>query len=163
MEPTGDGRGPVAGGTVVTRAPSWWLAWGIWALTIALYGVAVTIQRIVGDSAATQQDTWAARLALLAAFVAFATIGAVIASRRPRNAVGWMFVAIGLFVALSISGGEYANYVFVESSGAYPGGYLAGWIYLWTWYPVIALIVTLPLLFPDGRVPGPRWRLRCGR
>jgi hypothetical protein len=142
----------------VRRPWAWWLAWGIWVLTLALYGVALAIQRIVGHSAATQQEAGFARFSLVLAFVLFATVGAFVASRQPRNAVGWIFVAIGLLVGLSVAGGEYANYVFVEEPGSHPGGYLAGWFYLWTWSPVLGLIVTLPLLFPDGRVPGPRWR-----
>ena len=141
------------------RSWTWWLAWGTWCVTLLLYGVALAIQQVVGHSAATQQETPVVKFAVLAAFVAFASVGALVSSRQPRNAVGWMFLAIGLLVAISVSSGEYANYVFIEKPDAYPGGYLAGWLYVWTWYPVIALIVTLPLLFPDGRVPGPRWRL----
>ncbi len=141
------------------RPRTWWLAWGAWLVTLALYGVGLTIQQIVGHSAATQQETAFARFTLLAAFVAFATVGAFVSSRLPRNAVGWLFLGVGLLVALSVSGGEYANYVFVEEPGSLPGGYLAGWLYLWTWYPVIALIALLPMLFPDGRAPGQRWRL----
>jgi hypothetical protein len=146
----------------VRRPWTWWLAWGTWAATLGLYAVALAIQQVVGHSAATQQEGWVARGTLLAAFVAFATVGALVASRQPRNAVGWMFVAIGALVALSVSGGEYANYVFVEEPGAYPGGYLAGWLYVWTWFPVISLIVILPLVFPDGRPPGPRWQPALG-
>ena len=40
-----------------------------------------------------------------------------------------------------------------------PAGEYAGWLQLWNWVPFIALIaVYLFLLFPDGRLPGPRWR-----
>jgi hypothetical protein len=142
----------------VRRPWAWWLAWGIWVTTLALYGIALAIQHIVGHSAATQQEAGFARFSLLLAFVLFASVGAFVASRQPRNAVGWIFVAIGLLVGLSVAGGEYANYVFIEKPGSHPGGHLAAWFYLWTWSPVLALIVTLPLLFPDGHVPGPRWR-----
>jgi hypothetical protein len=142
----------------VSRAWTWWLAWGAWLLTLGLYGSALAIQELTGQTAATQQETSVAKFALLGAFVAFATVGALVAARRPRNAVGWIFLAIGLLVALSVSGGEYANYVFVEEPGAGPGGVFAAWLYVWTWYPALALIVTLPLLFPDGRLPGRRWR-----
>jgi hypothetical protein len=142
----------------VTRAWTRSLAWGTWLLTLAMYAVALAIVQHVGYSVATQQDTWAARSALIVAFAGFATVGAFVAARQPRNAIGWMFLGVALLVALSVLGGEYANYVLVESPGSLPGGYLAGWLYLWTWYPTIGLIVTVPLLFPDGRVPGPRWR-----
>jgi len=143
----------------VSRPRTWWLAWGTWLFTLVLYGLALTIIGVTGVSAATQQNHWAARIALLVAFVEFATVGALVASRQPRNAVGWMFLGIALLVALSVFGGEYANYVFVEGHDSLPLGRFAGWCYLWTWYPTLALIVTLPMVFPDGRPPGPRFRV----
>jgi hypothetical protein len=142
----------------VSRPWTWWLAWLTWTGTLAMYGVALAIIQAAGYSVATQQNTWEARASLLVAFIAFATVGALVASRQPRNAVGWIFLGIALLVALSVFGGEYANYVFVVNPGFLPGGYFAGWLYLWTWFPTIALIVTVPMVFPDGRVPGPRWR-----
>jgi hypothetical protein len=141
----------------VTRRPAWWLAWGIWCLTLALYAVGISIQEIVGKSTAGQQESWAAQIGLLVTFVGFATVGALVASRQPRNAVGWIFAAVALLVALSVTGGEWAGYTFVESPGSLPAGTLAGWLYLWAWVPAILLIAFIPLLFPNGRVPGSRW------
>ena len=128
-----------------------------------MYAVALAIIEIVGYSVATQQNTWEARTAICRRSSAFATVGALVASRQPRNAVGWMFLGVAVLVALSVIGGEYANYVLVEEPGLLPGGYFAGWLYLWTWFPDLALIATVPLVFPDGRVPGPRWRPRATR
>jgi len=123
-----------------------------------MYGAALAIIQVVGYSIATQQDTWEARASLLVAFIAFATVGALVASRQPQNAIGWLFMGIAMLVALSVFGGEYANFVANEHDGWLPGGTLAAWFYVWTWFPVLGLIVLVPLLFPDGRVPGPRWR-----
>ena len=81
-----------------------------------------------------------------------------VAVRQPRNAVGWVFLAIGLFVAIALASGEYANYTFVVEPGSLPGGIVAGWFHLWTWLPGVMLVMFLPLLFPNGRVPGRRWR-----
>ena len=142
----------------MSDAAARWLAWGLWGLTLVLYVVAIVIQELVGHSVATQQEGWLARGALLGAFAAFATVGALVASRQPRNAVGWIFLSVGLLVALGVAGGEWANYTFVEEPGSLPFGRLAGWLYLWTWYPVLAQIIILPLLFPDGRPPSQRWR-----
>ncbi len=141
------------------RPWSSWLPWGLFVLTVVLYAVGITIQEIAGESTATEQESWAAKLGLLAAFVGFATVGALVASRQPRNAVGWIFGAVAFLVSLSVAGGEWAGYTFVESPGALPGGYIAGWFYMWAWFPAIALIAFVPLLFPDGRVPGRRWRI----
>ena len=149
-----------SGGTVVRRPP-WtsWLAWAAFTLTLALYAVGITIQEIRGESAATQQESWIAKIGLLLAFLGFAAVGALVASRQPRNAVGWIFSAIGLLVSVSLAAGEWAGYTFEEDPGSLPGGTVAGWLYLWAWFPAIGLIAFVPLLFPDGRVPGPRWRV----
>jgi hypothetical protein len=141
------------------RRWTWWLAWGTAAVTFALYGVSIAIIQIVGYSAATQQHNWVTRGALIVAFGGFAVVGALVASRQPGNAVGWIFSAVALLVGVNVASGEYANYVFVEHPASLPGGYLAAWLSLWTWFPVIALIVILPLVFPDGRPPGPGWRI----
>ncbi len=142
------------------RPWTWWLAWAVWCLTLALYAVGITIQQIAGgQNANTEGESWGAQIGLLVAFVGFATVGALVASRQPRNAVGWIFGAIALLVSFSLAGGEWAGYAFVESPGSLPGGSVAGWLYLWAWFPAIALIAFVPLLFPDGRIPGPRWRV----
>jgi hypothetical protein len=142
----------------VRRPWTWWVAWALWAFALALGAASAAFIEAVGYSVGTNQETWAARSALFVVFIGFATVGALVASRLPRNAVGWIFLGVGLLAAVSVFSGEYANYAFVEEPGL-PGGYLAGWLYLWDWYPVLSLIFVLPMLFPDGRPPGPRWRV----
>ena len=139
------------------RGWQWWIAWGTWGLTAALFAVGITIQEIAGDRA-LDTGSLVTHLGLLVAFLGFSTVGAAVAVRQPRNAVGWVFLAIGLFVAIALASGEYANYTFVVEPGSLPGGIVAGWFHLWTWLPGVMLVMFLPLLFPNGRVPGRRWR-----
>ncbi len=141
------------------RPWTWWLAWGLCALTLLLFTVGITIQEIRGESTATEQESWIAKIGLLLAFLGFALVGALVSSRQPRNAVGWIFSAIGLLVAVSLSSGEWAGYAFVDDPGSLPGGVVAGWLSMWAWFPAVGLIAFVALLFPDGRVPGPRWRV----
>jgi hypothetical protein len=143
----------------VRRAWTWWVAWGVLALTVTFYATGITLQELAGDAAAEGQDSWATKIGLLIAFLGFATVGALVAARQPRNAVGWIFLAIGFLVSISLASGEYANRAFVVDSGSLPGGVVAGWFYMWAWFPAIGLIALLPLLFPDGRLPGRRWRV----
>ena len=121
------------------RPWTWWLAWGLWLSRSRSTRVALAIIEIVGYSVATQQNTWAARIALLVAFVAFATVGALVARGSRGTPSAGSSSASRCSSALSVFGGEYANYVFVEHPGSLPGGYLAGWLYLWTWFPVLGL------------------------
>ena len=153
--------GLAAGGGAAVSAP-WtsWLAWGVvGARRSALLAVAIALQEIVGVLDGDPAGRLARRGRAAVAFVAFATVGALVASRQPRNAVGWIFLAIGLLVGLSVAGGEWANYTFVEEPGALPVGYLAGWLYVWTWYPGRSRSIVVPAAALPRR---PRARRRAG-
>jgi hypothetical protein len=91
--------------------------------------------------------------------VGYSTVGAVIVPRLPSgNATGWLFCATGLIWAVIHFIGEYAIYTLLAAPGSLPAGELATWIYSWLWVPSLGLLVYLSLLFPNGRLPGPRWR-----
>ena len=90
--------------------------------------------------------------------VAFSVVGALLASHRPANPIGWVFSAAALFQGLSICGYEYATYALLTEPGALPFGTEVAWLSQWIWAPGLGLIlVFLPLLFPDGRLPSRRW------
>jgi hypothetical protein len=90
--------------------------------------------------------------------VTFSTVGAVIAARRPNNAVGWSFSAIALALGVAFAAQFYADYTLVVAPGSLPGGAVAVWLSLWM--PVFALVAAtfFCLLFPDGSPPSHRWR-----
>lgn len=91
-----------------------------------------------------------------------ATLGVLIACREPRNPIGWIFCAAPALVAVAIASGVYATWADDHHQGA-PGAAAADWISSWTWVVGLAAYALLvPLLFPDGRPPGPRWRLVVG-
>lgn len=85
----------------------------------------------------------------------FAVIGALVASRRPRNPIGWIFVAVSLFFALGALATDVSDY----GSAATPVYDWAVWFGMWLWMPAVFLPMTFVLLlFPDGRLLSPRWR-----
>ena len=91
-----------------------------------------------------------------------ATLGVLIARREPRNPIGWIFCAVPALVAVAIASGVYATWADDHHPGA-PGAAAADWVSSWTWVVGLAAYALLiPLLFPDGRPPGPRWRLVAG-
>jgi hypothetical protein len=91
--------------------------------------------------------------------MSFPLVGAVIATHRARNPLGWMFLAIGLSQGLVVFGSQYASYVYRTTPSVAPGGELAVWVAQWAWAPGLGLLLTfVPLLFPDGRLPSRRWR-----
>lgn len=85
----------------------------------------------------------------------FAVIGALVASRRPRNPIGWIFVAVGLLYALTSLAAALSTYG-SPASPIYPW---ALWFSSWLWIPAVLLPVTFVLLvFPDGHLPSSGWR-----
>ena len=91
-------------------------------------------------------------------FLAYPLVGAAIARRHPGNRVGWLFCAIGLLVAAEFFAGGWAAYGLKARPGALPAAATVNWFQSWAFFPMLGLILVFtPLLFPDGRLPGPRW------
>ncbi len=135
-----------------------WLAWSMCALCVALAAGSFLLALLNGRSPREILiDEGIVAVAGLA--VAFSVVGALIASHRPANPIGWIFCAAAVFQGISICGYEYATYALLTQPGSLPLGAEASWIAQWIWAPGLGLIlVFLPLLFPDGRPPSRRWR-----
>ena len=130
------------------------LAWTLWAASLAVLAGAVAL-----ETANRQAPADANELSLLLVFLCFAAVGAVLASRRPGNAVGWICSAIGFTAFLGGLSESYAAYA-VAHPGTLPGAGLVAWPGgTWLWYVTVGLtVIFLPLLFPTGHPPSPRWR-----
>jgi hypothetical protein len=138
-----------------------WLAWPLCLLCVALAAACLIFSllngRTLGEIFLTGTGPTIGALATL--IVSFSVVGALIASHRPENPIGWIFLADGFFYGLLSVGDEYAIYALLTNPGALPLGAEASWLGQWVWAPGLALIlVFLPLLFPDGHPPSPRWR-----
>ncbi len=90
--------------------------------------------------------------------VTFPFTGALVASRRPGNAVGWLMIGAPLFASLNSVAQDYAEHALVNSPGSLPGGAFASWIGAWAWVPLVASVPLLLQLLPDGRPLTRRWR-----
>src|SRR3712207_5704823 len=86
-------------------------------------------------------------------------VGVLIASRRPAHPIGGLFSAVGLLSGTHLFCGEYAIYALVVERGALPGGGVSAWVICWILVPINALLAFVALLFPDGRLPSPRWQI----
>jgi len=89
----------------------------------------------------------------------FPTVGALVASRRPENPIGWIFCAAGLVFSVGIFAESYAKYALHASSAPLFGVQFAAWLSSWTGPGLLLAAAFLFLLFPDGRLPSRRWRL----
>ena len=91
-------------------------------------------------------------------FLVFPLVGALIASRRPENAIGWICLAVGLLWMLIGVSDVYGVYG-VAQPGSVPFPVVVAGINNWLWVPAVGLLGTyLLLLFPDGKLPSRRWR-----
>ena len=133
------------------RRTAAWLAWSLCALTIALVTFVVVFAFFYRDDLRG--------LAILLAVVSNALVGAVLASHRPRNPVGWFFVFGAASYAVSEATFRYAVYGLVIDPGSLPLARAMAWPATWLWAPgVLLVLVFLPLYFPNGRLLSPRWR-----
>jgi hypothetical protein len=132
------------------RATSW-LAWCLWLLCVILISFALLFYILASPTPAT--DTPPALTAFLRALsLAFPTVGALVASRRPENPIGWIFCGTGLLYGVQAFAIGYANY-------ALPGGELMGWISWWIGVPILPLAgALLVLLFPNGKLLSRKWQ-----
>jgi hypothetical protein len=91
-------------------------------------------------------------------FLAFPLVGALIASRRPENPIGWLCLADG-FLWMTTDMLDYYSVYGVARPGSLPFPLGAAAINNWLWVPAVGLLATyIFLLFPNGRLPSRRWR-----
>lgn len=133
------------------------IAWAAAGLS-AVFGIGgLAIDRIagLGMSASLLSSgypmVWALSLSL---------IGALVISRQPRNALGWVLTLVGLLITFNFAGPEYAAFAVIREHGSWPAGFAIAWLTSgWLWIPISTLLVVfVPLLFPTGRALSPRWR-----
>ncbi len=131
-----------------------WFAWSVWALIVPTSMLTLFFASF-NEPASSLWD----EVLLPVLILAFSTVGALVASYRPENAIGWLFLS-GAFVwivgELTL---EYGVYALITDPGALPAGAWAAWFGAWArglgWFLLVSFLL---LLFPTGRLPSPRWR-----
>jgi signal transduction histidine kinase len=133
------------------------IAWGL-----ALAAVAVIAAGLVLDWMAAAQDVRGAGSVwlypvLVVAISAPAVVGALVAARRPRNPIGWILVMGALSLAAVLAASPYAWVALDADPGSLPGGSWAALVSS-LWPVFFAWPLAIAFVFPDGRLPSPRWR-----
>jgi len=134
-----------------TRRPSARWPWFVFA-SFAVVAIVGMVLVAVNDEAIGEQ------LPFVVAFSVYALVGALIVSREPRNVIGGLLLYGAFTTALSFAGGEVLTWLVSRGSAgalAQTMGLVSASGWLIGIFPVVFL---LPLLFPDGRLPSPRWR-----
>src|SRR5215203_2141572 len=138
-----------------TRTASW-LAWSLWGLSLALTVVALLLLALNLSQPHTHiVDNW---LDSTLNAVFFSTMGAIVASRRPENPVGWLLCLYGLAQSISHFSAQYAIYALLAQPDSLPAGIAMAWVSSWLVPIIIGLSVFFILLFPTGGLPSRRWQ-----
>ena len=150
----------------------WWLsrlAWVVWAISAALLAWQVWIwtlppsifdlTRLLAPSGDLVESISIRQTSLWVACLLSATMAALIAALRPRNAIGWWLSVLALGFTGTVVGSVYARFALARNPGALPGGELVLWLSQWCTAPAQIALVFLLLLFPSGRVASSRWKL----
>jgi hypothetical protein len=135
------------------------LAWTVWALTVLGLPVIGWLDHLLrqagrADVTLLTSDAVAYVLGSLSA----ATVGAVLASRRPRHPVGWLLLALGLLVVAAGVATGYARYGLLVRPGTLPGAVYAAAYNSVGLLPIAPCLGFILLLTPTGSLPSPRWR-----
>ncbi len=134
------------------------IAWGLAGASVALTAVALALAYLGRSAQPEGSSLTLAGVSQLLVAVGAAVIGALIASRHPGNRIGWLALAGGVTLLLSECCKDYGVRALIAAPGSLPAGHLVMWLYWVTGFlPWTILGITL-LLFPDGRLPSPRWR-----
>jgi hypothetical protein len=127
-----------------------WLAWGLGAVGLALILLAIVLSLVLRDAAIASGEGPIGTLDLVG-FVGVPVVGALIASRLPRNPYGWLWCGLG------VAYGALFVYQVLRHADRMPD-WLPVYGERWPFLGAFVLLVPVFLLFPTGRPPSPRWR-----
>jgi hypothetical protein len=142
----------------VSHRTAAWIAWSAWAICVALFASDLLLGIFTRSLQARSDPIF--ELYVGVPLLAYPTVGAIVASRRPKNPVGWILCGMGLVFGADLFANAYAHYVLAAGSDSLPGElYMA-------WFSDAVLVLPglflgsalLVLLFPNGRLLSRGWR-----
>ena len=135
------------------------LGWAsIAAVMLLATSVAAVVASLITARASGPDDPSTAIVQGVAALM-LVSVGGVLLTRLPRHLVGWLLAIGGTMIAISSGATGVADYGLNIHPGSVPAAIWVGWLAQSIWAPELAcLFILLPLFYPTGRLPSPRWR-----
>jgi signal transduction histidine kinase len=151
MTPGPTGEAQSAGGKAVTPRAAFWRALCVWVLTLAMTATALIYNQVhpLPPKFSGGQGNAVAGTVAVAFIVGFATVGFLLAWKRPANPIGWLLSATGLSYAFASGGLLLLQFPQTRVWGAWSG---------WMFFLGLGFVVFVLLLFPTGSLPSRRWR-----
>jgi hypothetical protein len=129
------------------------------AVRVAFLALSLLLILLGRSTPLTQGWTpWREQALSLVGIIGAPILGGLIASRRPENPYGWLWLVFGLGLALQLLGESYAAYALVVEPGSLPVPRTISRLLEVGWPLALALAPFLLLLFPTGRLPSHHWR-----
>jgi signal transduction histidine kinase len=136
-----------------------WVAGCIAAGSIALMAGALVLEYVDRDLLPASLTGWTFdTVSGQVVNLAVPVVGFVLASRRPANRIGWLFLTAGLVLALEAFGTQYGLRALVAAPGSLPAGRAFAWVANWLGVFSLVLLALVFLLFPTGHLRSRRWR-----
>ncbi len=136
-----------------------WVAGCIAAGSIALMAGALVLEYVDRDLLPASMTGWTfGNVSGQVVNLAVPVVGFVLASRRPANPIGWLFLTAGLVLALDAFAPQYALHALVAAPGSLPAGRALAWFSNCSWVIPFAMLTFVFLLFPTGHLRSRRWR-----
>jgi hypothetical protein len=138
-----------------------------WSITaaIAILGLSATLTALSilsvlapGSEALPNRPSAFDLLMYMSILLLFPVVGLVVVLRQPGNAVGWLFLGVGATMVANTFASEYADRA-IYAAARLPAVAVAVWVESWCWILPVGLCAPLAIaLFPNGALPGRRWR-----
>jgi hypothetical protein len=137
-----------------------WVARSVCALSLLILALSLVLI-FLGWSTQMPEDwgSWQEQAITVVGFIGVPIVGGLIASHRPANSYGWLWLSLAMSFALMQFGQTYAAYALVAEPGSLPGPRTIITVLGQGWVAAIVIVPFLFLLFPDGCLPTPGWRV----